>query len=51
MDDNSMTTLCRYIRHSERAAYEADGWTVSEFRHGAHHRHYALLATKVVDDE
>lgn len=45
-----MTWLARYIRHSERARYEADGWTVKPFAHGAHHRFYALLATKVVDE-
>lgn len=44
-----MTTLCRYIRHGERARYEAEGRAVAPCV--GHHAHYGLLATKVIDDD
>ncbi len=34
----------RYIPHSKRAKYEADGWTVTPML--GHHGYYSLLAVR-----
>lgn len=39
-----MTYLFQYIPHSQREAFEADGWTVKPML--GHHSYYSFLAVK-----
>jgi len=46
-----MTRIFRYVKHSEIATYEADGWALADPLADCHHGEHAVLMWRDDDGE